>query len=168
MLKGGVGGFDFPDLVLAGKFHSHLVPLVSDIPNKINQVCQKYNLPKEKIKTVGFVKQKDLPYWYKNARLFCFPSLYEGFGLPVLEAMNSGCPVVAGNNSSIPEVCSEDSAMLINAEDANETAEAMHDLLADRELAREKIEAAQEETKRFSWDKFVEGFWEIVNSNQSQ
>ncbi len=156
---------NFPDLVLAGKFQSHLVPLVSDIPNKINQVCQKYNLPEEKIKQLGFVKQKNLPALYKNAQLFCYPSLYEGFGLPVLEAMNCSCPVVAGNNSSIPEVCSEDSAMLINTEDADETAEAMHDLLVDRELAREKIEAAQEEAKGFSWDNFVEGFWEIVNSN---
>lgn len=156
---------EMPDLVLAGKFHSHLVPLVTDIPKKIKGVCEKYGLPKEKIIQLGFAPQKDLPALYKNAKLFCYPSSYEGFGLPVLEAMNSGVPIVCGNNSSIPEVCSEDSAILTDTDNANEISEAMYDLLTSPELAQEKVKNAKEEAKKFSWEKFTKKLLNLIIQN---
>ena len=154
----------FPDLILAGSFHKNLVPLVTNVPEKIKEIAEKYNLPKEKIKTIDFVEQKYLPDWYKNARLFCYPSLYEGFGLPVLEAMNCGCPIVTSNTSSIPEVCSEKSAVLIDPENPEEISQAMWDLLNNKQPAEEKIANAKDEARKFSWEKFAKKFLEDIKN----
>jgi len=153
-----------PDLVLAGSFHKNLIPLVTDIPKKIKEVSEEYNLPEEKIKMVGFVEQEDLLGWYKNAKLFCYPSLYEGFGLPVLEAMNCGCPIVTSNNSSISEVCSENSAILINPRNTEEIAKAMLSLVTNEKLAREKAVNAKREAEKFSWRKFTENLLQEVEN----
>lgn len=145
----------FPSLVLAGSFHSHLVPLVTDLPNKIKEVCKKYDLPKEKIRRIGFVEQKDLPSWYKNAKLFCYPTLYEGFGLPVLEAQNCGCPVVTSNVSSIPEIVNIDNAILVNPESPEEIAGAMYNCLTSEGLRNKLVSEGKKNVIRFSWDKFT-------------
>jgi glycosyltransferase involved in cell wall biosynthesis len=145
----------FPDLVLAGKFHSHLVPLVTNLPDKIKEVSKKYKLPKEKIKQVGFVEEKDLPSWYGNAELFCYPTLYEGFGLPILEAQNCGCPVVTSNVSSILEVASVDNAILVNPESTEEIAGAMFNCLTSEGLRNRLISEGKKNAMRFSWDRFA-------------
>jgi glycosyltransferase involved in cell wall biosynthesis len=146
----------FPDLVLAGEFCSQLVPLVTDIPNKIEQVSTKYKLDKKKIKNVGFVGQEDLPGLYKNAVLFCYPSLYEGFGLPPLEAQNCGCPVIALNNSSLPEVLKDQSAFLVDSVKPEAIAQAMVKVLTDKKLRANLIQKGYENANRFSWYKFTE------------
>jgi len=149
------GKSNFPDLVLAGKFHSNLVPLVTDLPIKIKKISKKYGLPKERIKQIGFVEQKDLPGWYKNAELFCYPTLYEGFGLPVLEAQNCGCPVVTSNASSISEIASIDNAILVNPENIEEIAGAMYNCLTSDNLRNKLISEGRKNVARFSWDKFA-------------
>lgn len=146
--------FVFPDFVLAGKFNPQLVPLLEDLPRKIEIVSEKFNLPKEKIKMVGFVAQKDLPIFYSQAGLFCFPSLYEGFGLPPLEAYNCGCPALTNDNSSLKEVSGEISELVFLMDDSEKLAEKMGEIFSDKEKRERMISAGNERAKIFSWKEF--------------
>tara|TARA_R110002020_G_scaffold367683_1_gene579524 strand:- start:9803 stop:10915 length:1113 start_codon:yes stop_codon:yes gene_type:complete len=112
------------------------------------------------LRYIGFVEEQDLPCIYSGAQLFVFPSFYEGFGLPVLEAMASGVPVVASNSSSIPEVCGTAAALC----DPNDTS-GLRDLILrgiqDEEWRREAIKRGLERTTHFSWDKCARETYEI-------
>ncbi len=98
------------------------------------------------------VPNEDLVFLYNEASLFIFPSLYEGFGLPVLEAMACGTPVVAANTSSIPEVAG-DAALLVEARDTHAIAEAMAQVLSDGKLASEMVQKGLKRNSMFSWEK---------------
>lgn len=98
----------------------------------------------------GFVADADLPALYSAAELFVFPSLYEGFGLPLLEAMACGVPVITSNASSLPEVAGEAACQLPPQSEAAWT-EAMGHLLADEEARARWVAAGFEQVKRFSW-----------------
>jgi len=100
----------------------------------------------------GYVPQEDLPALLSGARLFVFPSLYEGFGLPVLEAMACGTPVVCSNVSSLPEVAG-DAALLVDPLDVEGMAEAMNRLLQDEGLRAELVERGYRQVRRFSWER---------------
>jgi len=100
----------------------------------------------------GYVPQEDLPALLSGARLFVFPSLYEGFGLPVLEAMACGTPVVCSNVSSLPEVAG-DAAFLVDPRDVKGMAEAMNRLLQDEGLRAEVVERGYRRVRQFSWDR---------------
>jgi glycosyltransferase involved in cell wall biosynthesis len=108
----------------------------------------------------GFVDDVDLPVLYSLADLFAFPSFYEGFGLPVLEAMACGTPVVCADNSSLPEIAG-DAALLIKAEDTAGLVEAMRRLLADQELRQGLIERGLEQARRFTWDSAAQKLLEV-------
>lgn len=101
---------------------------------------------------LGFVPDKDLPALLSGALFFAFPSLYEGFGLPVLEAMACGTPVITSNVSSLPEVVG-DAAILIDPRNVEELAWRMEMLCENRELRLELREKGRERAKLFSWDK---------------
>jgi len=98
------------------------------------------------------VADEDLPGLYALARFFCYPSLHEGFGLPVLEAQSYGVPVMTSNNSALPEVAG-DAALLVDPTDVDAIADAMLRLSQDEELRQRLIAAGYENVKRFSWDK---------------
>ena len=100
----------------------------------------------------GYVPDEDLPAMYNGADLFCFPSLYEGFGLPVLEAMACGTPVVTSNSSSLPEVAGE-AALLVDPYDVEAIADAMHRILEDDALAQDLREKGLARASQFSWEK---------------
>jgi len=100
----------------------------------------------------GYVPEGDLPALMSGARLFVFPSLYEGFGLPVLEAMACGVPVVCSNASSLPEVAG-DAAVLVDPLDVEGMAAAMERVLGNNELRAELIERGFEQAGKFSWEK---------------
>jgi glycosyltransferase involved in cell wall biosynthesis len=92
-----------------------------------------------------------LRIFYDAAKIFVFPSLYEGFGLPPLEAMAHGTPVVTSNTSSLPEVVGN-AAVLVNPENVFEVMRALHRVLLDQPL-RDKLKMrGYEQAKRFSWD----------------
>jgi alpha-1,3-rhamnosyl/mannosyltransferase len=99
---------------------------------------------------LGPVPETDLPSLYSGALLFVFPSLYEGFGLPVLEAMACGTPVVCSNSSSLPEVAG-DAALLVNPADTQELAEAMRAALDDESLRQHMSERGLRRDRDFSW-----------------
>jgi glycosyltransferase involved in cell wall biosynthesis len=100
----------------------------------------------------GFVEEDDLPALYNGADLFCFPSLYEGFGLPVLEAMACGTPVVTSSTSSLPEVAGE-AALLVDPYDVEAIAAAMRRVLSDPELAQDLRARGLARAAQFTWER---------------
>ncbi len=101
---------------------------------------------------LGYVPDEDLAKLYSQALFFCFPSLFEGFGLPVLEAQRYGVPVMAANNSALPEIAG-DAAILVDPTDVDAIASAMLQLSQDETLRQKLIAAGHQNVKRFSWAK---------------
>jgi len=99
---------------------------------------------------IGYVSSQDLPYVFAGARLFAFPSLYEGFGLPVLEAMASGVPVACSNSSSLPEVAGN-AALMCAPEDVDHFAELLQQGLEDEAWRESAREQGLQQNARFSW-----------------
>ena len=106
------------------------------------------------VRFLGFVPDKTLACLYRLAGVFVFPSLYEGFGLPPLEAMASGTPVITSNVSSLPEVVGE-AALLIDPYDAAAIAAAMRRVLTEPDLAAGMRERGLARVGHFSWDRSV-------------
>jgi glycosyltransferase involved in cell wall biosynthesis len=101
---------------------------------------------------LGYVQDKELPILYNAAKLFVYPSLYEGFGLPVLEAMACGVPVITSNTSSLPEIVA-DAGIMLDPLDINALAKAMHNVLMDDSLRHSLIEKGLKRAENFSWEK---------------
>jgi glycosyltransferase involved in cell wall biosynthesis len=106
----------------------------------------------DRVRVLGFVDDADLPALLRNAALFAFPSLYEGFGLPVLEAMACGVPAVCSSTSSLPEV-GGDAALMVDPLDVDALAQAMARVLGDAGLRREMVAKGLAQAKRFTWEK---------------
>ncbi len=104
------------------------------------------------VRWLGYVPAADLPLLYAGASLLVYPSLYEGFGLPVLEAMASGVPVVASNRASLPEVAG-DAAVMIEPGDATRLRDAMLALLEDEREAARRATLGLSQAARFTWEK---------------
>jgi len=112
------------------------------------------------VRFLGFVPFEALRVFFDSAALFVFPSLYEGFGLPPLEAMATGTPVVASNVSSLPEVLG-DAALLVNPEKVFEIARAIQDALLDDDLRCELIAKGKAQAARYSWDRTARDVLEV-------
>ncbi|MCX6745226.1 MAG: glycosyltransferase family 1 protein [Candidatus Parcubacteria bacterium] len=104
----------------------------------------------DQITFLGYIPESDKSYLYNLAELFIFPSYYEGFGLPVLEAQACGIPVIAGLNSSFPEVLA-DSAVLVNPDNLSEIARAITQILTDQNLKQSLIDRGLTNAQKFSW-----------------
>jgi glycosyltransferase involved in cell wall biosynthesis len=104
-----------------------------------------------RIKQIGAVSEDELHAWYQATNVLVFPSLYEGFGLPVLEAMASGTPVVCANTSSLPEVAGE-AALLIDPHDSQALANAIRTAVTDSTLRRSLIEKGIARSREFTWE----------------
>jgi glycosyltransferase involved in cell wall biosynthesis len=112
------------------------------------------------IQVVGYVSAEELAEWYARARIFAFPSLDEGFGMPVLEAMAAGLPVVAANGSALPEVCGN-AALLVDPEDVDAIHAAMSQLMSDEALAAELIRRGLARANEFTWERSAEQTWNV-------
>jgi glycosyltransferase involved in cell wall biosynthesis len=111
----------------------------------------------------GFVEDDDLPDLYRGAQIFVYPSLYEGFGLPVVEAMTCGTPVVTSNRSSLPEVVG-DAALLINPTRPDDLAAAMSTLLSDGALHEELRRKGLARAKQFTWEAVARQTMEVYRT----
>ncbi len=106
----------------------------------------------DSVKFLDFVSDNDLASFYHNARCFILPSLYEGFGLPILEAMKYDCPVITSNVSSMPEVGGE-AAIYINPYDTDDIADKIREVLGNETLRKQMVEEGKKQIKKFSWEK---------------
>ncbi len=123
---------------------------MKDYITKLKQVVVTTNLEKY-VHFIGYVPAELMPALYKEAVFLVFPSLYEGFGFPLLEAMACGCPVLCSNTSSMPEVCG-DAANYFNAEDKDELTEAMFQMATKPELRNELRKKGLLQSSLFSWE----------------
>ncbi|HEX5483537.1 MAG TPA: glycosyltransferase family 1 protein [Terriglobia bacterium] len=131
---------------------------------KLQEKAKKEQIAPDDIRFLGFVPDEDLPLLYSGAAAFVFPTLYEGFGLPLLEAMACGTPVACSNRSSLPEI-GADAAIYFNPESADEIAHAIDKLLGDQTLRQNLMQRGLQRVQQFSWDscarKFLAAFEEI-------
>lgn len=128
----------------------------------IEESLKHYKLEKEVI-FPGYVEDEDLQEVYHLARVFVFPSLYEGFGIPPLEAMACGCPVVSSNVSSLPEVVGE-AGLLIDPKNAHKIADAVSSLLVNEHLRHLLIERGTMQAAKFSWEESAQNAIEVFHS----
>ncbi|MBD1382680.1 glycosyltransferase family 4 protein [Metabacillus arenae] len=115
------------------------------------KVFNKVNIGNDKIKQVGYVTDEDLKGLYMNAGCFVFPSIYEGFGLPPLEAMSTGCPVLVSNVGPMPEVSGE-AAIYFNPKDSKELAEKIKYVMNNADVKKELQIKGLQQAKKFSWE----------------
>jgi len=136
------------NLVITGKKQQ---PNTENIKNEVERL----NLQNSIIFT-GMVKETDLINLYTGATLYIFPSLYEGFGLPILEAMSTKTPVIASNTSCIPEICGENGCILFNPQDPSDIAEKIQKTLTNKQKQEQLIKTGQQRIKNFTWQKMAE------------
>ena len=128
----------------------------------LRRACVKAGVQND-VRFLGFIPIDVLRIFYDQAKIFVFPSLYEGFGLPPLEAMAQATPVVTSNTSSVPEVVGN-AAVMVNPENVFEIMRALHRVLLDQPL-REKLKArGVEQAAKFSWDASVRRMLEIYRT----
>jgi len=125
---------------------------------EVEKIAQKLG---NKVEFTGYISDNELKELYRKAKLFLFPSLYEGFGLPPLEAMACGTPVIVSNVASLPEVCG-DAAYYINPYDINDIARGIETVLKDEELKKELIQKGLKRVRLFSWEKSAKKLIEVI------
>ncbi len=116
----------------------------------------------EDVTFVDYISELELAYYYSSATLLAYPSLYEGFGLPPLEAMACGCPVVTANISSLPEVVGE-AGIMVNPYDTSSLVQAIRRVLTDDKLRDNMVGRGLEQSKKFSWEKTAELTLQVYN-----
>jgi len=141
--------------VIGGKRDPRFYP---KIEKKVNELSLR-----DRVIFLDYVDREDLPHFYSGAEAFLFPSLYEGFGLPALEAMACGCPVVVSNTSSLPEVCG-DAACYVDPFNADSIAEGINKVLRDEGLRNSLIQKGLERAKLFTWEKTARRILELITN----
>jgi len=144
--------------------------LIKDIDFAIvggqNTACfsgNKTNSPVKASKYLGYVTDEELKALYENAFCFIYPSLYEGFGLPPLEAMECGCPVLCSNAASLPEVCG-DAVLYFDPYQPENIADKLELFINHPELRNELIEKGKTRAHQFTWEKSAAQVINIINS----
>lgn len=142
--------------VFGGDHKGQLYPMLEkEIPN--------FNQYKDKILCTGYIADEDLSSIYSSAEMFIFPSLYEGFGIPILEAMQCGCAVITSNVSSMPEVIG-DAGILVNPKSDKEMLSAIEKFYFDKDFKTNCIENGFERAKLFSWKNCAQIICETIIS----
>ena len=138
-------------------------PLVITNPSDSVKACAEGCGVSEQVQYLYRVPDADKPGIYRGASVFVWPSLYEGFGIPILEAQASGVPVVSSNAGVMPEVTG-DSAVLADPKDTEAIASAIQRVLTDEALHRDLVMKGFENIKRFSWDESAKKLHDIITS----
>ena len=138
---------------ITGKKDDFFYPQLKD---KVEQLSAK-----DRILFLDYVPTIDLPGLYSMAQCLVFASLYEGFGLPILEAMACGCPVITSKSTSIPEV-GGDSVFYVDPYDIDNIAKGMYRVLTKENLRRDLSDLGRERAKLFSWDKTAQGVKSVI------
>jgi O-antigen biosynthesis alpha-1,2-mannosyltransferase len=112
------------------------------------------------IQVLGYLPENALTDLYRRASVFAFPSLDEGFGMPLLDAMASGVPILASNVSALPEVTG-DAALLVNPADTDAIAEGLRKLIDDPQLGQELVQKGLARSREFTWERAVEKTWKV-------
>jgi len=118
---------------------------------------------RSRILAPGYVSPADLAGWYARARVFAFPSLDEGFGMPVLEAMAAGTPVITSDRSSLPEVAG-DAALLVDPGNAEALGQALRDVTRDEDLRRDLARRGMARAHLFTWEDAVRKTWAVYRN----
>jgi glycosyltransferase involved in cell wall biosynthesis len=118
---------------------------------------------RDRVLVTGYIPAAELAGWYLRASIFAFPSLDEGFGMPVLEAMAAGVPVLTSNRSALPEVAG-DAALLVNPEETGALADALRELTNNEELRSGLSRRGRARAQLFSWEKAVQDTWEAYQN----
>jgi glycosyltransferase involved in cell wall biosynthesis len=150
---------NFPALL---EFKLALVGKISSLAKDIRQYIEKSKYKKDIFQT-GYVNNKDKVYLYNLASLFVYPSFFEGFGFPPLEAMAAGTPVITSNNSSLPEVAGK-AAILIDPSRPQEIARAMQAVLSDEQLYDYLREKGLERARVFTWKRCAEETLAVIQA----
>lgn len=117
-----------------------------------------------KVTWAGFVTDRELKALYENAAMLVFPSLYEGFGLPPLEAMYCGCPVIVSNEASLPEVCAG-AALYCNATSVDDIAAKISQMLGDENLRARYRELGLSHARKYRWDRAAAELLDVLNGH---
>lgn len=115
---------------------------------------------RSRITVAGYVSAEELAEWYARASIFAFPSLDEGFGMPVLEAMAAGVPVVTSTSSALPEVAGN-AALLVDPKDTGALADALRRVAQEPHLRQELVRLGEERVREFSWELAVRRTWTV-------
>ena len=140
-----------PLLVCTGGFR--------EAQEEIEQTIENLGL-RDQVRFLGYCPVDELPLLYDGAAAMVYPSLFEGFGMPVVEAMMCGCPVVCSNTTSLPEIAG-DAALLIDPLSPEAIADALYIVLTDTAFRDGLIERGKNQASRFSWRKFT---WQVVEA----
>lgn len=149
-------GQNFPDLKLV------LAGTMGWLYNDILRTARESKYSRDIIFT-GFIEEQDKPSLYKLAELFVYPSFFEGFGFPPLEAMAAGVPVIVSNNSSLPEIAGN-AGLMINPYDVREMTWLMRTALTDNALRERLIKNGFEQAKKFSWQRCAEETLKLISN----
>jgi glycosyltransferase involved in cell wall biosynthesis len=122
---------------------------------------------RDRIRVLGYVSPDELTSWYARASIFAFPSLDEGFGMPLLEAMAAGLPIVTSNRSALPEVAG-DAALLVDPADTDALAGSLQRLAVDLELRQELASRGEARVREFRWEKAVRQTWTVYQDMMSR
>lgn len=154
----------FALMIERNKNITHKLVLVGDASfgyDEIKYMINQYNLD-DRVRKTGWVEEADLPYIYNSADAFVFPSLYEGFGIPLLQAMACGVPIAASNAASIPEVAGE-AAIYFDPTDVNSISRSMELICTDSELRNRLIEKGSKRVENYGWDISARKTLELIN-----
>jgi len=143
------------NLVITGPHN----PTYHEIPDTVKKLGIEHE-----VHLVGLVSDPDLFALYKYALAYVFPSFYEGFGLPPLEAMQCGTPVIASNTSATPEVIGEGNALFFDPYNADDMKQAMRTIATDASVRQRLVDRGFERVKYFSWEKMTKSVLNLYNS----
>lgn len=147
-------------LVLVGKAIAEKDFDKTNLWNRDLDSVQKLIEENKNILSLGFVSSDELVLLYNIATVFCMPSLYEGFGLPILEAMQCGCPVVTTREGSIPEIIG-DAGLYVDAYDVSSIAKGLKEVFSNSNLQHKISKRGLERAKKFSWEKTAKETFQV-------